>query len=773
MMKKLKKLIKTPNLYFYDFFAKKLNKPTFSQSMANAKKSTTQNTTNTINPPKVNSISSEYLSLSKSIKNLQGTIQTHFNVIAKQVRYALYKHNENLFCALPWEVMDDATCVTIRYLRHLRHYSVFFKNISYINTSSNSTLESSFAKSELHIIHGQNIHALNAYDIAEYMNRAVPICFGEDGFLHSICRPVDFSVQSNYRMGCSLTLDYLSAHFDCRHVSWLGRFLNSDYEFEKDELERAEKNIKYILENYLSKYNNQPIYTPKYGRQGHKKVLIIDQAINDFSILLGGCSENTFISMLEDAVNENPDADILVKVHPDMIANPNRGGSGCKKYGHFSNIDVEKYGKNIILIADYINPIALLQYVDKVYVASSQMGFEALLCGKEVFIYGCPYYAGWGVGVCRGSVSVLKRRKRQRSIIEIFAAAYIKYSRYINPELGHQCEIEECLEFLHKYRDQYFIDNEIRHDLINIKTHCENINGSIINIAFCFDAKYYKQAIVAMISLLDSCVNSDVKYAIYCIVENDVLDRHLDEINRYIQHRATLHSLKFIYNKPWNKNLYECRGISKAAYTRLMLHMLLPDVNKIIYSDIDVIFNGDLLELWETPLGSYIMGACIDPLMNQEKRWKDRISKYSYWGKLLFNAQDNYFSSGLLLLNLSLMRESKFDKVVEILSKQQFEYQDMDIINISINNRIKPLSNKYCVLNGLIDGGYENAHKLGVIPKSYLDDIYNYPKIFHFAGKKPWNDRSIPKSDIWWCVAEREKDLYDFFKYRLSCLLKE
>lgn len=771
MIKKLKKLIKTPNIYFYDFFAKKLKRPTFSQSIKNVREATIQIPRIVTNMPK-NDLVDDYLNLSKSIKNLQNTVQAHFNVIARQIRYELYRHNERLYHSLPWDVSNGKTYVTIRYLRHLRHYSIFFDNLSYINTSSSANLESSFSKSELHIIHGQNVHALNAYDISECMNRDIPICYGEDGFLHSICRPVDFSVQSNYRTGCSLTLDFFGAHFDCRHISWLERFLNSDYEFSKAELERAEKNIKYIISNYLSKYNNQPIYTPQYGRQAHKKVLVIDQAINDFSILLGGCSENTFIAMLEDAINENPDADILVKVHPDMIANPNRGGSGSKKYGHFSNINMEKYGKNIILIADYINPIALLQSVDKVYVASSQMGFEALLCGKEVYIYGCPYYAGWGIGECRGSVNVLNRRNRKRSVTEIFAAAYIKYSRYINPDLGHRCEIEECLEFLHKYRDQYFIENGIRHDLIDIKDRKANNTSTVINIAFCFDARYYKQAIVAIISLLNSNTDSNVKYAIYCVVESDVLERHLNEINSYVQNHAALHLIKFVYNNPSSKNLYECRGITKAAYTRLMLHNILPDIDKVIYSDIDVIFNGSLLELWETSLGSYMMGACIDPLMNQEKRWKDRVNKYPYWGKLLFNAQDNYFSSGLLLLNLSLMRESKFDEQIQHLTKEQFEYQDMDIINISINNKIKPLSNKYCVLNGLIDGGYKNTYELGIIPKSYLDDIYNDPKIFHFAGKKPWNDQMVPKSDIWWSVAGQEKVLYDFFKSRLNRLEK-
>ena len=758
MFKKIQKLIKTPNIYFYDMFAKRLNKPVYAKTVASKAQSNKLAASK-----KVENL--QHTDLEMIIRQVQGNISLNTKILSKLTRGTLYNNNKEINDS-PWDLLSEKSVGTIRYGKHLRSYQIFFPKLRFVNTTSEENLKDSFSRTDFHIIHGQNIHSLNAFDIAEGINSNIPTCYGEDGFLHSIGRSVDFSLESRYRTGCSLTLDFHSAHFDCNHVSWLEKLLNSSYTFTEEEIVRARNCIKFILDNYISKYNNQPIYTPKYCKTDRKKVLVIDQAVNDFSIQLGGCTEQTFNQMLHDAIKENPDADILVKVHPDMIQNPNRGGAGTKKFGHFTGINLAELSDNIILIADYLNPLALLKAVDKVYVATSQMGFEALLCGKEVYIYGCPFYAGWGVGVCRGDQSILSRRNKSRSIYEIFSAAYIKYTRYINPDLGRRCEIEECLTFLKSARDKYFIENTIEHELIEIENISSERKEKIANVAFCFDANYCKQAMVAILSLLDSNLDDELTYAIFCVIESDVTSELQKQICDLVNGNRSLHSIKFIENKN-NRDLYETRGISKAAYTRLRLHELLPEVNKIIYSDIDVIFNGSMRELWETELGDYLLGACIDPLMNQKQRWQARCVKYYYWKKLLFNAQDNYFSSGLLLMNLQKMREEDYSKTMSLYEGEKFEYQDMDIINITINNRIKHVSNKYCVLTGLIMNGYVNIQKLDIIPTKYLDDIKNDPKIFHFAGKKPWDDKNVPRGEIWWSFVEGYPSLYKYFQHRI------
>ena len=53
-----------------------------------------------------------------------------------------------------------------------------------------------------------------------------------------------------------------------------------------------------------------------------------------------------------------------------------------------------------------------------------QMGFEALMLGKPVFCFGMPFYAGWGI---TQDDIICPRRTRRRSMLEVFAAAYLIY----------------------------------------------------------------------------------------------------------------------------------------------------------------------------------------------------------------------------------------------------------------------------------------------------------------------------------------------------------
>ncbi len=103
------------------------------------------------------------------------------------------------------------------------------------------------------------------------------------------------------------------------------------------------------------------------------------------------------------------------------------------------------------LLAEDINPISLLQNVDKVYCVTSQMGFEALLCGKPLTTFGLPWYAGWGVSDDRHpeiNRLVQTQRRATRNLLQLFAAAYLQYSRYLNPNTGEAGSLFDVIDYL-------------------------------------------------------------------------------------------------------------------------------------------------------------------------------------------------------------------------------------------------------------------------------------------------------------------------------------
>jgi len=136
--------------------------------------------------------------------------------------------------------------------------------------------------------------------------------------------------------------------------------------------------------------------------------------------------------MITIALEENPNFKVYLKIHPDVL-------SGKKE----SDIDIEKAKQRCIIIEEDLNPISLLAHFSKVYTKTSGMGFEALLVGCECVCFGMPFYAGWGVTDDRTSCP---RRTVPRSVEEVFAAAYLLYTRYYNPYKQRDCDVFEVIK---------------------------------------------------------------------------------------------------------------------------------------------------------------------------------------------------------------------------------------------------------------------------------------------------------------------------------------
>ena len=272
-----------------------------------------------------------------------------------------------------------------------------------------------------------------------------PLFIVEGGFLFCIENWTRRKTLNKYHPSVSFIFDDLSPYYDVRRPSRLELMLNdSGLIVTEAQRQRAVSVIKKITDNHVTKYNYQPIFTPNIGRLGVPKVLVVDQSYGDMSIVKGGASEATFGEMLDAAVRENPDADIVVKTHPDTM----QSVGGAK--GYYSGL---RQRDNIWPYTEPVNPISLIQSADKVYVCSSQFGFEALMCGKETHVFGLPFYAGWGLTHDRQRCP---RRTLRRDLAEIFYITYILYSHYVNPEAQRRCEIEEAVDYLIKLRGEYF-----------------------------------------------------------------------------------------------------------------------------------------------------------------------------------------------------------------------------------------------------------------------------------------------------------------------------
>ncbi|EAH5180459.1 capsular polysaccharide biosynthesis protein [Campylobacter jejuni] len=254
----------------------------------------------------------------------------------------------------------------------------------------------------------------------------------EDGFIRSLNLGVENSPSF------SMVKDDIGIYYDATMPSKLENLLNT-YEFKDEEIKQAKKAIELIKKYKISKYNNNLDIPDDYFQKDEKRILIITQTANDASLEFGLAKDFKTVDMIKDAIKENPDSKIYIKIHPDVL-------SGKKQ----SDLDIKSLPKECILITENFNPIALLKFFDKVYTKTSGMGFEALMQGCECVCYSMPFYAGWGLTKDKLEC---KRRMQKRSLEEVFYVAYILYAEYFNPYLNQKSNIFDTIQTLAKYKD--------------------------------------------------------------------------------------------------------------------------------------------------------------------------------------------------------------------------------------------------------------------------------------------------------------------------------
>lgn len=285
--------------------------------------------------------------------------------------------------------------------------------------------------------HGAMVKALH---IAE--RDGIPIILCEDGMIRSPDTWCNKLLPKSENKSVSIVTDANGYYFDATRGNRLIEMLNGNQEISEQDHIRVKKFINLITREKISKYNHQPLTTPiDVNRIGTNNVLVIDQSYGDFSISRGGADDSTFQSMLNDAIRENPDRKILVKTHPDAIA------AGTQRKGYYQGMSAYD---NVIPVFSPCNPYSLMELVDKVYVCTSQFGLEALMAGKEVYVYGRPFYAGWGL--THDKQDFLGMRTRNRSLFDVVYYMYYKYTKWNNPDTNKPCSVEESCKWILRHR---------------------------------------------------------------------------------------------------------------------------------------------------------------------------------------------------------------------------------------------------------------------------------------------------------------------------------
>jgi len=185
--------------------------------------------------------------------------------------------------------------------------------------------------------------------------------------------------------------------------------------------------------------------------------------------------------------------------------------------------------------------------------------------------------------------------------------------------------------------------------------------------------------------------------------------------------------------------------ITSDTFSKILFPNVKNDIEKVIYTDIDVVFKGDIAELFNEDLGGHIIGA-VEGISHTDG--KDNI-------RLNIDKNHKYFQAGLLLIDCKKWREEKITPTCfNILqSGQKLRYGDQDLLNIVFANnyKYKKLHQKYCVIPFQLN-------EMQTFSKDSQEALEN-PFIIHYAGgNKPWIAGGPLENDFW-----KYASMTDFF----------
>jgi capsular polysaccharide export protein len=260
----------------------------------------------------------------------------------------------------------------------------------------------------------------------------------EDGFVRSV------GLGSDLIRPLSLVMDQRGIYFDPTRPSDLEHLLNTEA-FSDDELHRARRVREFMVLHGITKYNLEPRGTANWSAGSKPVVLVPGQVEDDASIRLGCTTVSTNLGLLKAARTARPDAFIVYKPHPDVLASNRKGKLALEQ---------------AFLFADHVevglSVVSCIDACDEVHTMTSLAGFDALLRGKQVVTYGQPFYAGWGLthDTCADGTAFM-RRIRRLSLDELVAGALLRYPYYWDWELKGYTTCEAVLHRIVQTREAF------------------------------------------------------------------------------------------------------------------------------------------------------------------------------------------------------------------------------------------------------------------------------------------------------------------------------
>ena len=255
-------------------------------------------------------------------------------------------------------------------------------------------------------------------------------------------------------------------------------------------------------------------------------------------------------------------------------------------------------------------------------------------------------------------------------------------------------------------------------------------NKKSIPIFYASDEKYMPYLGVALASL-KACKSENFDYHIH-VLYTGILNGYATKIKQMEEDNLHISFIDVTSEIDRLRDCMICRDYyTPAIYYRLLIPELFPNYDKVLYMDCDTVALTDVAELYNVDIGENYIGAVADQAVAAVPAFRE------YTKNALGIDAENYFNSGVIVMNLKKFREVNFcDKFAKVLRSYNFIIApDQDVLNLICKDKV-------CYYGA----GWNK------MPIAGEDD--KKPQLIHYnLTMKPWHYDGILYEEYFWHFA--------------------
>lgn len=183
-------------------------------------------------------------------------------------------------------------------------------------------------------------------------------------------------------------------------------------------------------------------------------------------------------------------------------------------------------------------------------------------------------------------------------------------------------------------------------------------------------------------------------------------------------------------------------------FFRLFLADLFPQYDKMIYLDADTIIHTDIAALYQIDLDNNLIAGAIDTFAQESP------ATLAYIQHTIGIAPDHYINSGVLLMNLNLLRAERFSAhFLNLMNTCHLDVlaPDQDYLNAMCHDRVLLLDREW-----------------NTTPSPLFEPVET-PHIIHYAVfNKPWHYNNVQYQESFWKTAAQTPYLTKLLQARAA-----